>query len=548
MLAVPVGTAEPEIDQRRLRRLEGPIALIAVLVVQVAYLLPVLRTGWLYDDAYHYTLKWEAAANGESFFTYGYASMLNFARAGRFFPLWFFQGLGVFYVVHDAVVYKALLLLLTALASTLVWLLLRRLGMAGPLAALAVLVATACIQLRTYHDSILGFAGVMQFLVIEICLGLILFVRWLEDGGRLRLLGSCALFAVACTWYELAYVMCLLFVGVALTTAGRTWRQRLLAASPFVAIATVFTGTALLVRRAATVVFPGYEPSLSPSVAARTFFHQELGALPGSYQLHPGNGGAGGMRSLVESASLVTWGLAAVAATLALVLVLRSTTPIRPGLRLRLAVVGAGLVVLPALPLAIAGKYQRELTIGVAYIPVFMEVFGIGLLCAVALDVLQAVGGKRPRVLAFALALLIALGTASAFAVDRSINTRTIVASRRLDIYRESNERSLRAGLLADVADGSRVYVEHPWMLAPGFFARFADRRVEVLPVGDSLQAVDAASGGACTPSAPAVYEVVSDPPLSAVTGSTATDPHASLSLRCLGAKATATPEGIRGF
>lgn len=523
----------------------------SALAFQIAYLLPVLRTGWLYDDAYHYTLRPEAEANGQSFWAYAVDSLQSFMSAGRFFPLWFFQGLGVFYVVTDVLVYKALLLVLTSIASAAVWFLLRRLGMAAAPAAAVVVAATAFMQLRTYHDPILGFAGVMQFLVLEISVALILFLGWLAGRGRGWLVGSIAVFAVACLWYELAYAMSLLFVALALVSKHRAARSRLLGAAPFVTVAGVFGAVAVFLRRRAEAVFPGYEPSLEPGVVLETFANQVGGALPGAYALSPGNADLRDPDLFVRAVSPSALLLAAAATVLVLGFLHLRRAPDGRSLDWRsVVVIGAGFALLPAVPIAVAGKYQRELTAGVAYIPVFMEVFGIAMLLVLATELLRSSASRR-RTGGFgtlAVAAVLALFVGAAAGYDRVLNNRTVDESVRLKALQEADERQFRRGLIAQTAEGSRFYVDRPWLMSPGFFARFGDRRVEVRHVADALFTVDQVRAEPCEPGVPSVYQVLAEPTLPEVVADRSLPPTSDLELVCFGPVVDRPPQGIRGF
>lgn len=531
---------------RPLDRLRGAAAdhiwLIAVLAFQVAFLRPVLRTTWLSDDALHFTRRAEAKAAGESFLHVAMSAYIGFVRAGRSFPLWFLQGYGTFWLLGEhLVLYKVFLLAATVAASAVVYGLARQLGLSRRGAALALLIATAAMQLRTYHDGILSFAGAVQFLVIWVCGSVWLFLAWMERGGRARLVAATGCFALGCLWYELAFGFAVVFPALAII-GGRSGRGRRVrgAFAPF-SVGVVFAAVAAVLRARATAPFAGYEPVLSPGPVLRTLGAQVSGALPGSVLLGPAP-------ERVPLASLVhpspgSLLLGVGAGVLALILLRGAGPGGQPVRRASLAVVVVAIILGPAIPIAVAGRYQRELTWGIAYIPVTMEVFGVGLLGSWLARRLTT--GPSLAARAAAAAIAVAVGMAALY--DHEVGRRTVALNGRVAASMEADRRALERGLLDGLADGSRVYVDRPWLLAPGFFARFADRRLEVVLTDDPHFAEDAGAGGCGGPPRERyAYQLVAEPSFPEVVAG-APEP-INVELVCIGPVTSELGPSQRGF
>ncbi|HKU82371.1 MAG TPA: hypothetical protein VJP76_09410, partial [Candidatus Tumulicola sp.] len=155
------------------------------------------------------------------------------------------------------------------------------------------------------------------------------------------------------------------------------------------------------------------------------------------------------------------------------------------------AALGALLIVLPALPIAVALKYQHELKLGLGYLPVFFQAFGSALLGAA---IVVAVLRRFPaRATAVAFAVLIA----ACVTITQAANVRLVREGNASRMARASLQSELSGGLVAHVHDGEAIAVAatFDWidydddgpdgLSTRGLFAMYGDRIVRLVPLGD---------------------------------------------------------------
>lgn len=486
--------SKPAVAKAQHRR-RASLYLPFALVLQVLYLLPALRTGWLNDDGAGYNYSAYLDFFGNSFWSDTTRQIGVYMETGRFYPTLFYQGYGTLYWVQNEVVYKALLIALTSVASVAVYFVLRRLRITAPIAALSIVIATACMQMRDYHDPILSYYGFMQLLLIELCVSMLLLDTWLKRGGRWRLFASVALFALACSTYELTSVFALLYAPIVLSNPV-AFKRRALALAPFFVTSAVFIGILAFLRSISTKAADNYEATFELDVVLNTFAKQEFGTLPGSFQAHPQFWNLRSASAFIESVSGAAVALGVFALVLTVLFALRGRV-----LRGNASIVapmlfGLGLIVLPALPLSIAPKYQNELEWGWSYLPVLFQVFGFGLV--VSLCAQQLVRKRRAVAVVSAVVLAGVVGIATAY--DSSLNNLTVTELAKWKTIRVAQQTALQDGLMRNVPDGSVVFVAPTsYWQTPFFFYRYTDGKRFDSRISDATMPTPTMDDDACT-------------------------------------------------
>jgi hypothetical protein len=456
------------------------IALLGFIVVA-----PALQTGWYADDAFYWALPGTLAARHESLLAaMQHAIGLWLVDAARFYPGLVVEKYLVFATFTNLLAYKAFLI-----ATTLVTIELFRRCVArytslatGNLAALAV---CAILQERAYHDAILSYNAMPQFVAIAILVSVLAFADAL-DRGRLSVRAlAIAGYVLAAITYEEVYAFGLLYVALA-KARGRTWAAAMRASAPFLGI------SALLVLLAAAlhIVFAVrslYALSFAPLPVLRTGLEQIVAAFPLVYWAADPNGifGRVNFDDFLRNAPLdpLVGATFAVAAWLAMRQAASERIRLGP-----LCAVGALVIVLPALPVAILTKYQHELRPGWGYLPVFVEYFGVALLIAAGILALQRTRARRMAT------IVCALGVGLIAAMTQATNVhvaRALAPQRDAQLALQSD---LQRGLLRGIPDGASVTFEPPvsWIAddgdgpegisSSGLFYAYAHARVRLLP------------------------------------------------------------------
>ncbi|MGD0052575.1 MAG: hypothetical protein ABSD03_12300 [Vulcanimicrobiaceae bacterium] len=456
------------------------IALLGFIVIA-----PALQTGWYADDAFYWALPGTLAARHESLLAaIEHAIVLWLVGNARFYPGLVVEKYLVFATFTNLLAYKAFLI-----ATTLVTLELFRRCVArytslatGNLAALA---ACAILQERAYHDAILAYNAMPQFVAIAMLLSLLAFADVLDRGrlGARALALGC--FVLAAITYEEVYAFGLLYLALA-KARGRTWVAALRASSPFLGISVLL----ILLAAALHVAFPVhslYALSFAPLPVLRTGLEQIAAAFPLVYWAADPNGifGRVNLEDFLRNAPLdpLVGATFAVAAWLALRQV--------AGERIRLAplcTIGALIVVLPAFPVALLAKYQDELRPGLGYLPVFVEYFGVALLIVAGMLALRRLRARRTATLVCALAV----GLVAAMTQATNVHVARALAPER--DAQLALQQALQHGLLRGIPDGATVTFQPPvgWIAddgegpdgisSSGLFYAYAHARVRLLP------------------------------------------------------------------
>ena len=340
------------------------VAALALIVVS-----PAMYSGWIGDDAFYSFLDGVLGADRISLVqAMRHSFDVWLIGNGRFYPGLVLEKYIVFALFTNLIAYKTLLI-----AATLATIeLFRRCAAAyvtEGYANLAALIAVAFLTERGYHDSILSYNAMPQFVALCVLGSLLAFRRTLEGRGSLVL--PVLLYAVAALTYEDAYGFCLLYP--ALAKPGRSWLQVARASTPFLAIGAGLTAVSLALRAAAHLP-PGsmYATNFGIGGLLRTFGDQVVAAFPLSYWLFDPSQifSRANPYDFLNNAPVRPEVFIAFAAAGAY-----AVARVR-GERIcawRPAAIGAFVVLLAAAPIAPLVKYQHELRLGLGYLPVFLK-------------------------------------------------------------------------------------------------------------------------------------------------------------------------------
>jgi hypothetical protein len=466
-----------------------------VIVLQLVFLWSTLGTDYVADDQINSNFRGGVGFMHTSFWSLAnHYSTAFWTDAGRFFPISFFQGYGLMYLVPDIRAYKAIELALTIFSSISVAVLLRSLQVSIVRTALALLLTTATFQLRIGSDGIMAFTGLMQSVVIETALSLACFSCFLRTGSKWGLFGAVVLFVICCLTYESAYVLSALHLLVAISykrppirrsrEALTAWVRTVLAAGPFLLITFIMLVVATIGRhQAAAGANNAYGVKLGPGDILRTLGEQLFGGLPLSYVLKaPGDVPWLPHRALITHMS--AWALfVGIAFAIAGWWMLRRESargvapePLR-GLTLIGGMIGGVTTwFLAAAPIALAARYQVELRWGTAHIPAFIEAYGVGLaLACLGIWIIRRLPGRAATSVTILAAVLLGLTASMTWGANHKV-TDGLHAGRE---GRFTLQRSLDHGLMDGVPDDADIFdaVSPPsWPLGPFYYQHAQDR------------------------------------------------------------------------
>lgn len=440
-------------ERRRLRgRIHALIPALALVLV-FAILLPVVHAPFFGDDTTNSELAGYLELSGKSAVeVIAGATEHSLTKSGRPQILGFIGYPPWFTVADSPSLYHLYLLLLTVLDAGLLYLLLRRLGLGKASAATPVVLAAAFMQLRIYHDSMLAYSGLMQFLFAFTLGSALFFERWLRERRRRDMWVAIGLFAVCLLTYEVTYTFAAVHLGLAF--AQRRGRAAIRAAAPFVGLAAAFVVIAWLLRHLAPPGGVSYEVSGGPWAAMRTYFIQLFPPLPvTSLAFDPSIGGNPTPGELAGAA----WRGLAVAGAVALLSAAALRERATSVATSSVIALGLALWLAPPLLLSLTPKYQTELGPGKGYLPVLIQVFGIGILATVGLRALLARAAARSRAALLA-TVLVAAGSAGLATGVTAFNNLRVVGILQPDREARSLlETGVAQGAFATVPENASV-------------------------------------------------------------------------------------------
>jgi hypothetical protein len=452
---VSVSTA-PGRPRRRLHGFAVPVRAVgaASVIVLVAFLLPVVHAPFFSDDITFSEVVGYRKLHDESLLGLFGRIVWDFVvHGGR--PQIFsgFPGYPLFNLLGDhPAAYHAVILGFTALDAALLYALLRRLRAPVAAAALVVVLAGAWMQLRIYHDSMVSFAGLVQVVLACVIGSLWFFARWLDEGRRGDMVWAVVLLFVACGTYEVAYSLSA--AHVALAFSRRRGRDAVRAAAPFVGVSLFFALATLAGRHFADSVAVGYSVGGGgPWTILRTYAIQLISPLPTmSLTVDPG---LGGDPTTGEWLASLWRGMAAAVLVGGLAVALARASAVRWG---AIVAVGLALYLAPPVLLSVAGKYQHELSTGIAYLPVLIQVFALAILATAALGGLLRLAAARSRAM-----LTLVIAAAAAFAgitagVTAFNNIRVVAMLQPDRASRELVEHAAARGAFDRVPAGASVF------------------------------------------------------------------------------------------
>jgi hypothetical protein len=474
-----------------LRRCDWRVPLVGAWAVFLLF--PVWKTGWVNDDLTNSVLPglWIYRNCSPVEDALGEIDIWTF-RVGRINPLIHVLKEASHGLLCDLFWYKTTLIAGVLVNLFVFYRLLKRLGAPPSLAALCCFLAVTFIQLRLFADPVYSMYNLMQWLFLGTVLSLGAFHRYLTGGRTGWLALSVFLYLLTALTYEMTYLFWILHAGLFLTTPGRWGRAAALA--PFVAIPVLLMLGTMWLHTLPGYIPQGYAMNLNARAVGETTLVQLVGAWPGSYAaLDPSPVLQGVFTWKTVGAHPAALALGFAAAALLMTRMIRREAGEQTNWG-GLLVLGFLLAVLPAPLIGVARKYQLVLHYGIAYLPVYIETFGVALLVTCAIGFLAKYvrpGGVTAKTLVVVVSLF--CGAVAVFHCDS--NDRVVAALREpyLTPRREIEEVLDRGRLLEGVPAGATLVVDgYLWDSCGGgdfFYCDHTGKRLKNVLVSRALEA-----------------------------------------------------------
>jgi hypothetical protein len=361
---------------------------VCVVGVALVCLSPIRGSGYFADDIPNSQWPVNLRAQGWSIFrAMGWAIDTWRTSEGRFYPVAAFEGVLIFATFTDRAAFKTMTWIATALCLVGLFALVGYIARSIAIGVLASGWALGAMQFRNWFDPYLSFGALLQSVALKLLLGTLALVWGIRclalkktATGVIGITFGSLLCCVAMLQYEIAILLVIPVALVMLLEPSPRLRIRSLCALPVL----LFAGTLMIylsALRSGVVNSAAYSINLATDRSIPAFAYQVFGAFPLSATLMRANG-APGLRDAIGNVSVVGWFGAIVIALGIAWLVITFPIPSRRA-RVQLLVFGLGLVLLSAVPIAVSNLRQTQLSWGNSYLPVFIEVLGVGILATV---------------------------------------------------------------------------------------------------------------------------------------------------------------------
>jgi len=443
---------------------------------------PVLYSGYYFDDSLNSLLRAHLSGEGKSLWNHLYETATSFPQ-GRFGPLSAGSRFLVHYIFHEVEYYKVAIL--TGIVANIAFFgyFLRRFTGSFNLAMASMLLIPIFFQIRNYHDPITSYNLLLQQMCFLLFASLIFFHAFLAKKKLSTFLASAICYLSALLTYEIGFSFLIFFFILA-------WHhhKNLIASLKTTAPLVFLTIAVLAVNMYARMQFPahysGVKANLKVEALFTAFFEQLCGALPLSYYSQV----KGPVLAFLAASDV---GYALILFSLCLYFLKKTgDEKIEPTC---LIISGFALWVLPACVIALSEKYQNELTFGTAYLPVYLQYFGLlMLLMGVFSAVYAHINSFRVKNL---IAVLVSF-MAAAIGLITMAHNKAIVEEMNLSwkYPREVLGLALKKGLAAEIPTDSIIWVSaqgpHPaWYLFANkdFFYQYSGKTFTVLHERDGV-------------------------------------------------------------
>ena len=448
-------------------------------------LLSVVNSGFISDDSYN------SLGKGAIMYYYGTESRsivdsINLVAIATIDTIKYYISTGRFLPVHYAllnfcgtflsnlILYKICIIIFVAINIIVFSYLIKLLTGYSSLALMSILLSPLFLQLRLYHDPVLSFYFVMQFLFLVITLSIIFLIFYLKYTKILYLIISLFFYLLSVLTYEISYTFFIIFL-VVIHYYKKDIRYTFRLSSSFILLSilclsiVVFIRTHLGVPIIETPNSPVYWVA-NPNVKLYliTFMKQTTAAFPLSYFF-------ANIFTHKSSISFDPKNLFSVATISISAIYLFIYMYISQNLKKELSekiskpfnlkhllILGLLLFVLPAIMIPLVPKYQEELVWGTGYIPIYISYFGLLLISICMLYKIYSSLSFNNILVAY---LIIAVLFSAVGALTYCSNVTVVENSNYEWLYpRAVIEDALKNGLFKFVPDNSVLLVDNKYL------------------------------------------------------------------------------------
>ena len=466
------------------------IFILLALVNTLIMLYPILRSGFIGDDALNSLISGALAENGQTLISFIIDSLKGWLRSGRFFPLSLY-GYVIFFFVKNVVLYKITLVAFILVNIAVFGYFVKILTRSRSLALFSMMLPPLLFQLRLYHDALVSYNWLLQLIFLYLVGSLIFLIFYLEKGKKRFMVMSIIAYLLCILTYEITYIFSLFhFIVIYFYPRKKGLLLTTKRISPFFLTSSLAFLGIFLFRVTTGTGHPAYTLTSGAKIFLVTFLKQTVSAFPLTYYLIDPHNIFNGFYKIISynifASLLIIVGY--VALFLIGLNILRkefSTNKSIINLRLLIAM-GIAFLILPGVLISLSPKYQAEIIWGIGYPPVYISYFGIVLLLLALIS--KSLARKKLRVIVTSASIATALVGGFIGAININANALVVDKINKNWLYpRNVIRKAASTGLLMNVPDESTVFVtgNYSWDKS-SFFRMHSRAKLKLVSVAGS--------------------------------------------------------------
>lgn len=349
-----------------------------ILIFAIFYLIPLLKSGYFGDDAANSLTDAYLKMDNIRLWDYIKEITQGWMRAqGRFFPLGFMVGYTLFTIFNSLIAYKLLTLFFILLNIIIFGVFIDQITDSRKTAFLSMLLAPLLFQFRIYHEPILSYGPLMQLIFLYTFLSLIFFQKYLKEGKPYAIVLSTIFYLLGLFTYEITYLFFLFHLFFAYAQEKKL-KSTIKKTIPILLAVGVAISISIFLRSAIETFNVGYTIGKDVKVVGITFLKQFVGAFPLIYYaLNPNQILCRNFTCIFSQIIFIDVVLTIIFSITAYWLFRNIKKNIHGHLLIGFALL---LMMLPGALTSLAVKHQNELFWSAAYLPVYIQYFGVVLL------------------------------------------------------------------------------------------------------------------------------------------------------------------------
>lgn len=335
-------------------------------------LFPVLSSDYFGDDLYNFQTIGAVPYYFDTVYDMTAFYFKQWLDIGRFYPLaWYLYEL--FYVLDDVFLYKLFLIFITVLAVSIFSWLVSVFSKDNRLVLIVLIVTPVLFQFRFYHDPFLSFQGLVQIASIFCFLSIGFYKKHIANEGFFNLFLSLFFWICFVLLYEISYIF--IFIFIIMYWFGNKKDGSVFYFIFFLSVVIAIVGW-LRVHSVQTI--DAYNPSFDLYNIVNAWFFQVLSTAPLSY-------------ASISSFAIYLGAFELVLVFIFLFLMQSSLLsklnfPCHKVYRDRsIYILSLFLLFMSGFLISFSPRYQEQIRFGIAYLPIFMQYFGLSLLLSILL-------------------------------------------------------------------------------------------------------------------------------------------------------------------